>query len=118
MEEKLIKFSSEELQEFKAVINKKLTHSQNQLSLLKKSLSYASSNDTSTDLRGYEDASRSFDREYTAQQIYRMEKFIQNLEAALVRIANGPYGICRKTGKIISRERLLQVPHTPLTTCA
>lgn len=117
----VIKYGSEDLQLFKKIIEERLEKSRHQHSALKDSLRYSNSNgtdDTSALIRGYEDAGQSSDREYAAQQMYRMDKFIHDLEAALIRIANGTYGICRKTGKLIAKGRLMQVPHTTLSIAA
>ena len=62
-----------------------------------------------------EDGSDTLSKEETAQLAARQEKFIRNLENALVRIENKTYGICRETGKLISKERLKIVPHATLS---
>ena len=72
-------------------------------------------NDTSPTFKLMEDGSDVLSREETAQLAVRQQKFIKHLEDALIRIANKSYGICRVTGKLISKERLMIVPHATLS---
>ena len=65
-----------------------------------------------------EDGSETLSREETAQLAVRQEKFINNLESALVRVENKTYGICRATGNLIRKERLRLVPHATLSISA
>lgn len=112
------RYSDEELKEFKAIIDKKLSDARHDLDELRKSLSYQddnSTNDTASSFKMLEDGSESMSREETAQLAARQEKFIAHLENALRRIENKTYGVCRVTGKLISKERLRVVPHATLS---
>jgi RNA polymerase-binding transcription factor DksA len=118
MAEEKTRYSDQELEEFKALIEKKLEDAREDLSELKKSLSYAddnSTNDTASSFKMMEDGSETMSREETAQLASRQEKFISHLESALRRIENKTYGICRATGKLIRKERLRLVPHATLS---
>lgn len=112
------RYSDSELQEFKEIILKKLDEAKRDLELLRGSLTHTDdhgTDDTSPTFKMMEDGSETLSREETAQLLGRQEKFIQALESALVRIENKTYGICRVTGKLISKERLRLVPHTTLS---
>lgn len=112
------RYSDEELLEFKKLLNKKLEEARADLSQLRKSLSYEddnSTNDTASTFKMMEDGSETMSREETAQLAARQEKFITHLENALMRIENKTYGVCRVTGKLISKERLRVVPHATLS---
>lgn len=112
------RYSDIELKEFEAIILSKLGKANNELKHLKNSLSR--SNDTGTDstsgsVKVLEDGADSIEKENLSQLAARQQKFITNLENALVRIKNGTYGICIKTGKLIGKKRLRAVPHTTLS---
>ncbi len=112
------RFSDAELEEFKTLIEKKLTEAREDLTLLKKSLSHADDNstdDTASTFKMMEDGSETLSREETAQLASRQEKFIKHLEDALTRIRNKTYGICRVTGELINKDRLRLVPHATLS---
>lgn len=112
------RYSDEELQEFKDIIQKKLDEARQDLAQLRRSLSYEddnSTNDTASTFKMMEDGSETMSREETAQLAARQEKFISHLEHALMRIQNKTYGICRVSGKLISKERLRVVPHATLS---
>lgn len=112
------RYSDTELQEFKDIILGKLAEAKKDLELLKGSLSHTDdhgTDDTSPSFKMMEDGSETLSREETAQLAGRQEKFIMALENALIRISNKTYGICRVTGKLISKERLKLVPHTTLS---
>jgi DnaK suppressor protein len=112
------RFSDAELQEFKDLIDRKLSEAREDLHLLKKSLSHEDDNstdDTASTFKMMEDGSETLSREETAQLASRQEKFIKHLEDALTRIQNKTYGICRVTGKLINKERLKLVPHATLS---
>ncbi len=112
------RYSDKDLAEFKAIINDKLLEAREDLTLLKSSLSHKDdhgTDDTAPTFKMMEDGSETLSREETAQLAARQEKFIKNLEAALVRIENKTYGICRVTGKLIRKERLKLVPHATLS---
>lgn len=112
------RYSDQELEEFKALINKKLEEAAEDLTLLKASLSHSDhhgTDDTGRSFNMMEDGSETLSREEMSQLAGRQEKFIQNLKNALIRIENKTYGICRETGKLIKKERLKLVPHATLS---
>lgn len=111
------RYSDEELAEFKELILEKLAEAQKDYELLKSTLSHKDdhgTDDTSPTFKLLEDGSDVLSKEETAQLAARQEKFIQNLKNALIRIENKTYGICRATGRLISKERLRSVPHATL----
>jgi DnaK suppressor protein len=111
------RYSDAELKEFKELILKKLAEAQKDFELLKSTLSHKDdhgTDDTSPTFKLLEDGSDVLSKEETAHLASRQEKFIQNLQNALIRIENKTYGICRATGKLISKERLRSVPHATL----
>ena len=111
------RYSDSELKEFKELILKKLSEAQKDFELLKSTLSHKDdhgTDDTSPTFKLLEDGSDVLSKEETAHLASRQEKFIQNLQNALIRIENKTYGICRATGKLISKERLKSVPHATL----
>lgn len=115
------RYSDAELKEFKNVIDSKLTEAREDYDLLKKTLSHTDdngTNDTSPSFKMMEDGSDTLSREETAQLAGRQEKFIKHLEDALIRIENKTYGICRATGNLIRKERLMLVPHATLSIAA
>ena len=112
------RYSDSELQEFKDLILGKLKEAQEDLDLLRCSLSHSDdhgTNDTGRSFNMMEDGSDTLSREEVAQLASRQEKFIANLQNALIRIENKTYGICRVTGKLIQKERLRLVPHATLS---
>jgi DnaK suppressor protein len=112
------RFSDEELKEFRDLILVKLENATKDYELLTAALSYRDdhgTNDTSPTFKLSEDAADVFSKEETAQLAGRQGKFIQHLKNALVRIENKTYGICRITGKLISKERLKSVPHATMS---
>ena len=115
------KYSSEDLKEFEALIISKMELAQNELNILKKSLNRSSDSgtaDTSSTAKVLEDGAETMEKESLNQLAVRQQKFVTNLENALVRIKNGTYGICKESGKLISKERLRAVPHTTLSIAA
>ena len=115
MSEERTRYSEEELKEFETLINEKLEKARNELRILKETLNR--SNDEGTDSTSgntklLEDVADTAEKENISQLAARKQKFINNLENALVRIKNGTYGVCSVTGKLISKERLRAVPHT------
>ncbi|MCE7996562.1 MAG: TraR/DksA family transcriptional regulator [Roseivirga sp.] len=109
------RYSTSELQEFEALINDKLDKARNELNDLKKSLMRSGDSGadaTSHNTKVLEDGADTLEKEKLNQLAARQQKFINNLENALIRIKNGTYGICIDTGKLISKERLKAVPHT------
>ena len=115
------RYSDSELEEFRAIIDKKLNEAKEDLVILKGSLSHKDdhgTDDTGRSFNMMEDGAETLMREENAQLASRSEKFIKNLEHALIRINNKTYGICRKSGKLINKERLKLVPHATLSIAA
>ena len=115
------RYSDKELQEFKTLILGKLKEAQDDYHLLVGSLSHNDdhgTNDTGRTFNMMEDGSETLSREELAQLAARQEKFINNLQAALVRIENKTYGICRVNGTLIQKERLKLVPHATMSIAA
>jgi RNA polymerase-binding transcription factor DksA len=113
-----VRYSDGDLKEFETLIKEKLVQAKADLEELRQSLSHEGDNstdDTSPTFKMMEDGSDTMSREEVAQLASRQEKFIQNLENALLRIKNKTYGICRITGKLIPKERLRLVPHATLS---
>lgn len=113
-----LRYSDEELQEFKALILDKLAKAKAEYEMLQSQIDHSGSNDTedtSPSFKVLEEGSYSQAKEEASQLAARQYKFIQNLEAALVRIENKTYGICRETGKLIPKARLMLVPHATLS---
>jgi DnaK suppressor protein len=111
-------YSEKDLNEFRKIIENKLDKAIKDNALLKDTLSYNGENgteDTSPTFKAMEDGSDFETKEETARLSLRQDKFIRNLQDALVRIENKTYGICSVTGKLIPKERLLSVPHTTLS---
>ena len=112
------RYSDAELKEFKVLLLDKLASAKEELNALATSLSSPNANgtdDTAGTYKTLEDGSATLEKEQINQLAARQKKFIDQLEAALVRIENKTYGICRETGKLIPKERLRAVPHTTLT---
>ncbi|TNF31895.1 MAG: TraR/DksA family transcriptional regulator [Bacteroidetes bacterium] len=112
------RYSKEELDEFRGIINDKLQQAREDLQLLVDQLSHKDdhgTDDTSPTFKLLDEGSEVLSREEINQLAARQQKFIQSLENALIRISNGTYGICRATGKLISKERLRIVPHATLS---
>lgn len=112
------RYSDEELAMFKTLIEKKIAAATLDLEELKNSLSHKDDNGTDDTIHSFnmmEDGAGTLTREEIAQLALRQEKFVKNLENALVRIQNKTYGICRVTGKLIQKERLMAVPHATLS---
>lgn len=112
------RYSDSELQEFKDIILEKLRIAKEELASLTMTLNSSNANgtdDTAGTYKTLEDGSATLEKEQTNQLAARQKKFIDNLEAALVRIENKTYGVCRETGKLIQKERLRAVPHTTLS---
>lgn len=112
------RYSDEELQEFKQLLSAKLKGATSELLDLTSSLKSSNANgtdDTSAAGKTLEDGSATLEKESINQLAARQKKFIEQLNAALLRIENRSYGICRETGKLIPKERLRAVPHTTLS---
>ena len=118
IEEKKTRYSDAELQEFKDIIEKKLQTARADLKLLTEAYTNDNdhgTNDTSPTFKVLEEGYQVLSKEENSRLAARQSKFIENLENALVRIENKTYGICRATGKLISKERLRSVPHATLS---
>lgn len=112
------RYSDAELMEFKEIILKKLAESKEDYDMLIGSLTHKDdhgTDDTGRSFNMMEDGSETLMREEMAALAIRQEKFIKNLEMALIRIENKSYGICRATGDLINKERLKLVPHATLS---
>lgn len=112
------RYSDAELQEFKELILEKIRIAREELAAFTTSLSNPNANgtdDTAGTYKTLEDGSATLEKEQTNLFAARQKKFIDNLEAALVRIENKTYGLCRETGKLIQKERLMAVPHATLS---
>lgn len=114
-QEENLRYSEEELKEFKVLIAQKLEQSRKELNYIKQALSKR--NDSGTDNTSgtsklLEDGADTTEKENLSQLAARQQKFTQQLENAMIRIKNGTYGICVDTGKLIPKERLRAVPHT------
>ena len=112
------RYSDKDLKEFKSIIDSKLKEAKEDLVLLKGSLSHKDdhgTDDTGRSFNMMEDGSETLMREEMAQLASRQEKFIKNLENALIRINNKSYGVCRATGNLIKKDRLKLVPHATLS---
>lgn len=113
-----VKYSEEDLQEFKAIIEKKITRAESDLVLLQSSYKNDANNgtdDTSPSFKSFDEGSEVMNKEANVQLAIRQEKFLRDLRNALLRIENGTYGVCRVTGKLIQKERLKIVPHATLS---
>jgi|TARA_B100001741_G_C16426199_1_gene538665 DnaK suppressor protein len=111
------RYSDTELEKFKKIIIKKIESAEHDLKILKDSYSNASSNgtdDTYSSFKSFEEGSETLSKESNTLLASRQEKFIRDLRNALVRVENKTYGVCRETGKLISKDRLVLVPHATL----
>ena len=112
------RYGDADLEEFRSIIERKLGEAKEDLLILKGSLSHKDdhgTDDTGRSFNMMEDGAETLMREENAQLASRTEKFITNLDHALIRINNKTYGICRKTGKLINKARLKLVPHATLS---
>jgi len=118
MEKPKNRYAEKDLEEFKTLIQNKLKEAYVDFDLLKGSLSHTDdhgTDDTGRTFNMMEDGSETLSREEVAQLAARQEKFIQSLNAALMRIENKTYGVCRVTGLLIPKERLRLVPHATMS---
>ena len=116
--DKRTRYSDKELVEFETLIKDKIEKAQNELKILKKSLSRSSesgTSDTNITSKVLEDGAETSQKESVNELAARQQKFINNLSNALIRIKNGTYGLCKVTGKLIPKARLRAVPHTMLS---
>lgn len=112
------RYSDAELEEFRQIINEKLEKAQKDYELLRNGITNLDGNDvtdTSPTFKVLEEGAATLSKEESGRLAQRQMKFIQHLQAALVRIENKTYGVCRETGKLIPKERLRAVPHATLS---
>lgn len=112
------RYSDDELEEFRVIIMDKLEKAQRDYELLKSALMNTDGNDTtdtSPTFKVLEEGAATLSKEEAGQLAQRQMKFIGHLQAALIRIENKTYGICRETGTLIPKERLRAVPHATLS---
>lgn len=118
MVDEKIRYSDADLAEFKELILKKIEKAQNDLELIKSAYMNDLNNgtdDTSPTFKAFEEGSETMSKEANSQLAIRQEKFIRDLKNALFRVENKTYGICKVTGKLISKERLKIVPHATMS---
>ncbi len=112
------RYSDEELAEFRSIINDKLEIAKQEYENYRAAVTNSDGNDTidtSPTYKVLEEGASTLSKEEAGRLAQRQMKFIQNLQAALVRIENKTYGVCRETGKLIPKERLRAVPHATLS---
>jgi DnaK suppressor protein len=112
------RYSDEELAEFKELIINKLDKAKQDYELYKNAITHGDGNDTqdtSPTFKVLEEGAATLSKEEAGKLAQRQLKFIQHLEAALIRVENKTYGICRETGKLIPKDRLRVVPHATLS---
>ena len=118
MTEEKIRFSDADLAEFKELITKKIDKAKSDLDLIKSAYMNDLNNgtdDTSPTFKAFEEGSETMSKEANSQLAIRQEKFIRDLKNALFRVENKTYGICKVTGKLISKDRLKIVPHATMS---
>ena len=111
-------YTNKELKVFKQIIIEKIQRAEEDLALLKSAYANDADNgteDTSPTFKAFEEGSTTLSKEENMKLAMRQEKFINNLKNALIRIQNKSYGVCRVTGKLISKDRLKLVPHATLS---
>ena len=112
------RYSDEELEDFRKLIEDKINKAQADLELLRSAYMNDGNNgtdDTSPTFKAFEEGSETMSKEANTQLAIRQEKFIRDLKNAMIRIENKTYGVCRGTGKLINKKRLLLVPHATLS---
>ncbi len=112
------RYSDKDLAEFREIIEDKIKVAKEHLELLRSAYMNDHNNgtdDTSPTFKAFEEGSETMSKEANTQLAIRQEKFIRDLKNALLRIENKTYGVCRVTGKLISKERLKLVPHATLS---
>lgn len=113
-----VRYSDEDLAEFRVIIEDKIHKAEKDLELLKENYANDKSNgtdDTAPTFKAFEEGSDVMNKEANSQLAARQEKFIRDLKNAMMRIENKTYGICRVTGKLINKDRLKLVPHATLS---
>ena len=113
MAEERVRYSDSDLAEFKQLILQKLEQAKADYELLRENIANSNdTHDTSPTFKVLEEGAATLSKEETSRLTAHQLKFIRNLEMALVRVENKTYGICKTTGKLIPKERLMRVPHT------
>ncbi|WP_213190441.1 TraR/DksA family transcriptional regulator [Cloacibacterium caeni] len=118
MAEERVRYSDADLQEFKKIIQDKIAKAEKDLALINESFINDQNNgtdDTSPTFKAFEEGAETLSKEQNSILAGRQEKFIRDLKHALIRIENKTYGVCRVTGKLIPKERLMAVPHATLS---
>tara|TARA_X000000368_G_C22956968_1_gene679210 strand:- start:126 stop:548 length:423 start_codon:yes stop_codon:yes gene_type:complete len=108
------KYTAKELAQFEKLILEKRDNAQKELDFIRESLlrsNLSGTDSTQGALKTLEDGADTMEKESLSQLAGRQQKFISNLENALIRIKNGTYGICKDSGKLIDKKRLMAVPH-------
>ena len=107
-----VRYGDNDLAEFKVLVLKKLEQAKADYELLRENIANSNdTHDTSPTFKVLEEGAATLSKEETGRLVAHQSKFIRNLEMALVRIENKTYGVCKTTGKLIPKERLLRVPH-------
>lgn len=118
MVDEIARYSDADLAEFKELIIKKITKAQYDLDLIKSAYMNDLNNgtdDTSPTFKAFEEGSETMSKEANSQLAIRQEKFIRDLKNALFRVENKTYGVCKVSGKLIAKERLMVVPHATMS---
>ncbi len=118
MVDETLRYSDADLAEFKELIINKIHKAQTDLELIKSAYMNDLNNgtdDTSPTFKAFEEGSETMSKEANSQLAIRQEKFIRDLKNALFRVENKTYGFCKVTGKLISKERLMVVPHATMS---
>jgi RNA polymerase-binding transcription factor DksA len=113
-----VRFSDKDLEEFRTLILEKIEKAKHDLQLIKSAYMNDGNNgtdDTSPTFKAFDEGSAVMSKESNSQLAIRQEKFIRDLKNALIRIENKSYGVCRVTGKLINKNRLVLVPHATLS---
>lgn len=113
----ITRYSDEELEEFQKLIEKKLERARGELQYYEQQLQDMADNPDAK-VRGLDDGTGTAESEAISGMALRQQRLIKHLENALIRIQNKTYGVCRETGKLISKERLRAVPHATLSIAA
>lgn len=118
MVDEIARYSDADLAEFRELIVKKINKAQSDLDLIKSAYMNDLNNgtdDTSPTFKAFEEGSETMSKEANSQLAIRQEKFIRDLKNALFRVENKTYGVCKVSGKLISKERLMVVPHATMS---
>jgi RNA polymerase-binding transcription factor DksA len=118
MQDERVRYNDSDLQEFKKLIKDKIEKAEKDLQLIRESFINDQNNgtdDTSPTFKAFEEGAETLSKEQNSILAGRQEKFVRDLRNALIRIENKTYGVCRVTGKLIPKERLMAVPHATLS---